>query len=151
MENQKAQFQNKTPFIHLTQVKTTEEKKQIRYSDQDLKEFKELILTKLDNSKLEYEELREILSHKTNNGTDDTSPSYNLAEDVNDAINKEQVSNHALRLQKYIEHLQNALIRIENKTYGICSRTGELIAKERLRSVPHSTLSINAKLGSNNR
>lgn len=151
MENQKAQFQNETPLIHLTQVKSNDEKKQIRYSDEDLKEFKELILLKLENSKLEYEALREILSHKTNNGTDDTSPSYNVAEDVNDAIHKEEVSNHALRLQKYVEHLQNALIRIENKTYGICSRTGELISKERLRSVPHSTLSINAKLGENNR
>lgn len=151
MENQKTQFQNETPLSHLTQVRSNDEKKQIRYSDKDLKEFKELILIKLDNSKLEYEALREILSHKTNNGTDDTSPSYNVAEDVNDAIYKEEVSNHALRLQKYIEHLQNALIRIENKTYGICNLTGELIAKERLRSVPHSTLSINAKLGSDNR
>lgn len=151
MENQKVQFQNETPLFHLTQVKSNDEKKQIRYSDEDLKEFKELILLKLENSKLEYEALREILSHKTNNGTDDTSPSYNVAEDVNDAIYKEEVSNHALRLQKYVEHLQNALIRIENKTYGICSRTGELISKERLRSVPHSTLSINAKLGENNR
>lgn len=123
----------------------------VRYSDSDLKEFKQLILIKLNESQKEYDLLREILSHKTNNGTDDTCPTYNVAEDVNDAIHKEEVSAQALRLQKYIEHLNNALIRIENKTYGICSLTGELIAKERLRAVPHSTLSINAKLGSANR
>lgn len=123
----------------------------VRYSDSDLKEFKDLILAKLNESQKEYELLREILSHKTNNGTDDTCPTYNVAEDVNDAIYKEEVSAQALRLQKYIEHLNNALIRIENKTYGICSATGELIAKERLRAVPHSTLSINAKLGTASR
>lgn len=151
MENRKSQFQNEMPLNTLAHAIKTTDKKPVRYSDSDLKEFKELILLKLNNSKLEYEALREILSHKKNNGTDDTSPSYNVAEDVNDAIYKEEVSNQALRLQKYIEHLQNALIRIENKTYGICNVTGELISKERLRSVPHSTLSINAKLRADNR
>lgn len=151
MENQNAQFVNETSINLNLMSNNPNEKSPIRYSDKDLKEFKELILTRLSESKKEYELLREILSHKTNNGTDDTNPSYNLAEDVNDAIYKEEVSRQALRLQKFIEHLNNAMIRIENKTYGICSLTGELISKERLRSVPHSTLSINAKLGSSNR
>jgi RNA polymerase-binding transcription factor DksA len=142
----------KVPATNLNiNVSSTKEANPVRYSDSDLKEFKELILSKLNESKKEYALLREILSHKTNNGTDDTCPTYNVAEDVNDAIYKEEVSSQALRLQKYIEHLNNALIRIENKTYGICSSTGELIAKERLRAVPHSTLSINAKLGTANR
>ncbi|MES2567791.1 MAG: TraR/DksA C4-type zinc finger protein [Bacteroidota bacterium] len=146
MKNQ-AQFL-KVPATNLNiSPSSSKELNPIRYSDSDLKEFKELILNKLAESQNEYALLREILSHKTNNGTDDTCPTYNVAEDVNDAIYKEEVSSQALRLQKYIEHLNNALIRIENKTYGICSSTGELIAKERLKAVPHSTLSINAKLG----
>ncbi|MDF2448422.1 MAG: putative DnaK suppressor protein [Bacteroidota bacterium] len=149
MKNQ--QHYLKVPATNLNISPSSAKPKSVRYSDSDLMEFKDLILNKLNESKKEYALLREILSHKTNNGTDDTCPTYNVAEDVNDAIYKEEVSGQALRLQKYIEHLTNALIRIENKTYGICSVTGELIAKERLRAVPHSTLSINAKLGNASR
>jgi DnaK suppressor protein len=127
-----------------TEVKNEKPK---RYSDSDLKEFKELILAKLETSKRDCELLKEALTLKDDNGTNDTSPVFKLAEDGVDTTSKEEVAHQAIRLQKYIVHLQNALIRIENKTYGICSVTGELIAKERLRSVPHSTLSINAKLG----
>jgi DnaK suppressor protein len=118
----------------------------LRYSDSELKEFKNLISEKYKQSKVEYDLLKESLSLKNDNGTNDTSPGFKLAEDGIDAVSREEAAGQAIRLQKYLEHLQNALIRIENKTYGICSVTGELIPKERLRSVPHSTLSINAKL-----
>jgi DnaK suppressor protein len=116
-----------------------------RYSDEELREFKQLILSKLDAARLDYEMLRKSLTLQDDNGTDDTSPTFKLLEDAADVSTKEENAQHILRLQKYIEHLQNALIRIENKTYGICRVTGKLIAKERLRSVPHSTLSMDAK------
>lgn len=130
---------------------TDTEKKQNRYSDEDLAEFKELILAKLKSSKMDFELIKDFISLESDNGTNDTSPSYKLMEDGADALSKEESANHAMRLKRYIENLQNALIRIENKTYGICSITGELIPKERLKSVPHSTLSINAKLGITNK
>lgn len=126
-------------------------KKIVRYSDEDLAEFKEIILAKLQASKMDYEMIKDFISLESDNGTNDTSPSYKLMEDGADVTMKEESANHAARLKKYIENLHNALCRIENKTYGICSITGELISKERLRSVPHSTLSINAKLGINNK
>lgn len=126
-------------------------KKTIRYSDEDLAEFKALILAKLKSSQMDFELIKDFISLDSDNGTNDTNPSYKLMEDGADVSAKEESANHAIRLKKYIEHLQNALYRIENKTYGICSITGELISKERLRSVPHSTLSINAKLGISNK
>lgn len=135
---------NKTISTESTSFKT---KKPVRYSDEDLAEFKELILAKLHSSKMDFELIKDFISLDSDNGTSDTSPAFKLMEDGADVTSKEESVNHALRLKKYIEHLQNALNRIENKTYGICSMTGELISKERLRSVPHSTLSINAKLG----
>ncbi|HXB40652.1 MAG TPA: TraR/DksA family transcriptional regulator [Bacteroidia bacterium] len=116
-----------------------------RYSDEDLKEFKELISVKLHKSKIDYELLKEALTLKGDNGTKDTSPSFKFEEDAADLFAREEISNLAIRQRKYIEHLENALIRIENKTYGICTATGKLISKERLRSVPHSTMSIDAK------
>jgi len=122
-------------------------KKPVRYSDEDLAEFKRLIQEKLKSSQMDFELIKDFISMDSDHGTSDTNPSYKLMEDGADVSAKEESANHALRLKKYIEHLQNALYRIENKTYGICSMTGELISKERLRSVPHSTLSINAKLG----
>jgi RNA polymerase-binding transcription factor DksA len=121
------------------------EKRQVRYSDQELKEFKDLILGKLESARLDYEMIRKSLTLQDDNGTDDTSPTFKLIEDAADVSSKEEAAQNAVRLQKYIEHLQNALIRIENKTYGICRITGQLIAKERLRSVPHSTMSMDAK------
>jgi DnaK suppressor protein len=120
-----------------------------RYSDAELKEFKGLIVNKLDEASRDYELLKNTLSHKDDHGTDDTSPTFKLLEDGSDVLSKEETAHLAARQEKYIQNLKNALIRIENKTYGICRVTGKLIPKERLRSVPHATLSIDAKLGQN--
>lgn len=120
-----------------------------RYTDAELKEFKELILKKLAEAQKDYELLKSTLSHKDDHGTDDTSPTFKLLEDGSDVLSKEETSHLAGRQEKFIQNLQNALIRIENKTYGICRVTGKLISKERLRSVPHATLVIEAKLGQN--
>ena len=120
-----------------------------RYSDNELKEFKQLILKKLEEAQKDYELLKSTLSHKDDHGTDDTSPTFKLLEDGSDVLSKEETSHLAGRQEKFIQNLQNALIRIENKTYGICRATGKLISKERLRSVPHATLAIEAKLEQN--
>jgi RNA polymerase-binding transcription factor DksA len=120
-----------------------------RYSDSELKEFKELILKKLAEAQKDYELLKSTLSHKDDHGTDDTSPTFKLLEDGSDVLSKEETAHLASRQEKFIQNLQNALIRIENKTYGICRATGKLISKERLRSVPHATLAIEAKLEQN--
>lgn len=120
-----------------------------RYTDSELKEFKELILKKLEEAQKDYELLKSTLSHKDDHGTDDTSPTFKLLEDGSDVLSKEETAHLASRQEKFIQNLQNALIRIENKTYGICRATGKLISKERLRSVPHATLAIEAKLEQN--
>jgi len=120
-----------------------------RYSDVELKEFKALILKKLEEAQKDYELLKSTLSHKDDHGTDDTSPTFKLLEDGSDVLSKEETAHLAGRQEKFIQNLQNALIRIENKTYGICRATGKLISKERLRSVPHATLAIEAKLEQN--
>jgi DnaK suppressor protein len=120
-----------------------------RYSDKELVEFKELIYKKLEEATRDYELLKNTLSHKDDHGTDDTSPTFKLLEDGSDVLSKEETAHLAARQEKYIQNLKNALIRIENKTYGICRVTGKLIPKERLRSVPHATLSIDAKLEQN--
>jgi RNA polymerase-binding transcription factor DksA len=133
-----------TPTPHINTDSRT------RYSDQELKEFKELILKKLEEATKDLELLRNTLSHKDDHGTDDTSPTFKLLEDGSDVLSKEETSHLANRQEKFIQNLQNALIRVENKTYGICRVTGKLISKERLRSVPHATLAIEAKLGQNN-
>ncbi len=117
-----------------------------RYSDAELKEFKELILKKLAEAQKDFELLKSTLSHKDDHGTDDTSPTFKLLEDGSDVLSKEETAHLASRQEKFIQNLQNALIRIENKTYGICRVTGKLISKERLKSVPHATLAIEAKL-----
>jgi RNA polymerase-binding transcription factor DksA len=117
-----------------------------RYTDKELSEFKELILKKLDEAQRDYDLLKSTLSHKDDHGTDDTSPTFKLLEDGSDVMSKEETAHLASRQEKFIQNLRNALIRIENKTYGICRVTGKLISKERLRSVPHATLSIDAKL-----
>ncbi len=151
MKNKKERSEsNKKPVIKVddfNQIPLKDSNGNIRSSDTDLKEFKDLILVKLDQAKKDLELLKDTISHKTENSTEDTLPAFKAMEDGAETSAKEETSRHAVRLQKYIEHLQNALIRIENKTYGICSITGDLISKERLKSVPHSTLSINAKLG----
>lgn len=117
-----------------------------RYSDKELAEFKELILEKLKEAQIDYELLKQTLSNEDNHGTDDTSPSFKLLEDGSDVMSKEETAQLASRQEKYIVNLKNALVRIENKSYGICRVTGKLIPKERLRSVPHATLGIDAKL-----
>jgi len=115
-----------------------------RYSDADLVEFKELIENKLAEAKVDLEMLTSATS-SDNNGTDDTSHSFKMMEDGSETLSKEETSQLAARQRKFIISLNNALIRIENKTYGICRETGNLIAKARLRIVPHATLSIEAK------
>jgi RNA polymerase-binding transcription factor DksA len=117
-----------------------------RYSDKELAEFKELILEKLKEAQADYDLLKQTLSNEDNHGTDDTSPSFKLLEDGSDVMSKEETAQLASRQEKYIVNLKNALVRIENKSYGICRVTGKLIPKERLRSVPHATLGIDAKL-----
>ena len=112
-----------------------------RYSDEELAEFKELILSKLAVAREEYE----TMMNTDNNGVDDTSPTYKALEEGANTQTKEELSMLAARQQKFIKGLEAALIRIENKTYGICRETGKLIPKERLRLVPHATLSIEAK------
>lgn len=116
-----------------------------RYSDEELAEFKELILKKLAVAREEYESIMGTLMNMDNNGVDDTSPTYKALEEGANTQTKEELSLLASRQQKFIKGLEAALVRIENKTYGICRETGKLIPKERLRLVPHATLSIEAK------
>ena len=116
-----------------------------RYSDEELGEFKQIILSKLSEAEKDFELLKSSLTLSDDNGTNDTAPSFKMLEDAADVTSKEEVAQLASRQQKFIEHLQHALMRIENKTYGICTMTGKLISKERLRIVPHATLSIDAK------
>lgn len=122
----------------------------VRYSDEELEEFKEIILKKLDKAKKELELLTEAFRHKDGNTTDDTSPTFKLMEDGSEVTTKEELGQLAARQQKFIQNLENALIRIQNKTYGICRVTGKLIPKERLRAVPHATLSMEAKMSQRN-
>lgn len=116
-----------------------------RYSDEELEEFKTLILEKLELAKRDYEDMMASLMNRDNNGVDDTSPTYKAMEEGALTQSKEELTTLAARQQKFIQGLQAALVRIENKTYGICRETGRLIPKERLRAVPHATLSIEAK------
>jgi len=117
-----------------------------RYSDEELAEFKEIILEKLAKAKADLELLKNTINHSDNNDTHDTSPTFKVMEEGADVYSKEQAGQLAVRQEKFIKHLEAALIRIENKTYGICRETGKLISKERLRAVPHATLSIEAKV-----
>jgi RNA polymerase-binding transcription factor DksA len=116
-----------------------------RYSDEELLEFKEIILKKLDQAKRDYELLKNTITHGDGNDTQDTSPTFKVLEEGAAVLSKEEAGKLAQRQQKFIQYLQAALVRIENKTYGICRETGVLIPKERLRAVPHATLSIDAK------
>ena len=116
-----------------------------RYSDAELAEFKELILEKLEAARRDYEALKASLTNMDGNDTSDTSPTFKVLEEGAATMSKEEAGRLAQRQMKFIQHLQAALIRIENKSYGICRETGKLIPKERLRAVPHATLSIDAK------
>lgn len=125
-------------------------KEKTRYSDKELEEFKEIINHKLDEAKKDLELLKNSLSHKDDHGTDDTGRTFNMMEDGSETLSREEMAQLAARQEKFIQNLNNALIRIENKTYGICRVTGKLIKKERLKLVPHATLSIEAKNQQNN-
>ena len=116
-----------------------------RFTDEELAEFKEIIIKKLDKAKQDYEILKTTITHSESNDTQDTSPTFKVLEEGAATLSKEEAGRLAQRQQKFIQHLQAALVRIENKTYGICRETGKLISKERLRAVPHATLSIEAK------
>ncbi len=122
-----------------------------RYSDEELMEFKEIILKKLDKARQDLEILTEAFTTSGGNDIMDTSPTFKVLEEGYQVMSKEENSKLAARQDKFIQSLENALIRIENKTYGICRETGKLISKERLRIVPHATLSIDAKLLQNQR
>ena len=123
-----------------------QENEKTRYSETDLQEFKGIILDKLRSAKEELNALATSLSSPNANGTDDTAGTYKTLEDGSATLEKEQINQLAARQKKFIEQLEAALVRIENKTYGICRETGKLIPKERLRAVPHTTLSMEAKL-----
>ena len=116
-----------------------------RYNDGELVEFKELIQHKLDKAREDYEILKSAITQSESNDTQDTSPTFKVLEEGAATLSKEEAGRLATRQAKFIQHLQGALVRIENKTYGICRETGKLISKERLRAVPHATLSIEAK------
>lgn len=116
-----------------------------RYSDIELEEFKILILEKIAKAEEDLVLLNEVLKNDKNNGTDDTSPTFKAFEEGSETMSKEQNAIMAARQERFIRDLKNALLRIKNKTYGVCRETGKLISKERLRAVPHATLSIEAK------
>ena len=116
-----------------------------RYSDADLAEFKELILKKINKAQADLDLIKSAYMNDLNNGTDDTSPTFKAFEEGSETMSKEANSQLAIRQEKFIRDLKNALFRVENKTYGICKVTGKLISKERLMIVPHATMSIEAK------
>lgn len=117
-----------------------------RYSDEELQEFKEIILEKLDKARREYDTLKASVTNTEGNDIADTCPTFKVLEEGASTLSKEEAGHLAQRQMKFIQHLQNALIRIENKTYGVCCETGELIPKERLSAVPHATRSVEAKI-----
>lgn len=121
------------------------EKEKNRFSDAELAEFKEIIHKKLADAREDYEMLKGSLNHKDDHGTDDTGRSFNMMEDGSETLMREEMANLANRKEKFIKNLEMALVRIENKTYGLCRTTGKLINKDRLKLVPHATLSIEAK------
>lgn len=116
-----------------------------RYSDEELEEFKAIILQKLDKAFKDYELLKSNIMNTDGNDVTDTSPTFKVLEEGANTLGKEEAGRLAQRQMKFIQHLQAALVRIENKTYGICRETGKLIPKERLRAVPHATLAIEVK------
>ena len=118
-----------------------------RYSDAELEEFRAIIEDKLQKAQRDYDLLKSSLMNADGNDTSDTSPTFKVLEEGASVLSKEEAGQLAQRQMKFIQHLQAAMVRIENKTYGICREPGELIPKERLRAVPHATLSIDAKKG----
>ena len=130
-------------------MNTTETNK-TRYSDEELEEFKTIILKKLEKAKNDLELLTDAYTNSGDNGINDTSPTFKVLEEGQQVLSKEENRQLAARQERFIKNLEAALVRIENKTYGICRATGNLISKERLRAVPHATLSIDAKLNQGN-
>jgi len=126
----------------MSEIKT----KKTTYTDSELEEFKQIILDKLEKAKEDLKLLTEAYTNHSEHGTNDTSPTFKVLEEGQQVLSKEENSRLAARQTRFISNLENALTRIENKTYGICRVTGKLISKERLRAVPHATLSIDAKL-----
>ena len=124
-------------------------KEKNRYGDVELEEFRAIIEKKLGEAREDLLVLKGSLSHKDDHGTNDTSRSFNMMEDGAETLMREENAQLASRTEKFIKNLENALIRINNKTYGICRKTGKLINKDRLRLVPHATLSIEAKKAEN--
>lgn len=116
-----------------------------RYTDEELEEFREIINEKLALAKRDYDQMMSVLTNQDSNDVDDTSPTYKALEEGSEAQSKEDLIQFAARQQKFIQGLKAALVRIENKTYGIDRMTGKLIPKERLRAVPHATLSVESK------
>lgn len=116
-----------------------------RYSDADLAEFKEIILNKIQKAQADLDLIKSAYMNDLNNGTDDTSPTFKAFEEGSESMSKEANSQLAIRQEKFIRDLKNALFRVENKTYGVCRVTGKLISKDRLKVVPHATMSIEAK------
>ena len=125
--------------------KINEPEVQVRYSDEELQEFKQIILDMLAKAKDEYNTLRAVVTHESSNDIGDTSPTFKGLEEGASALSKEEAGQLAQRQYKFIQNLEGALVRIENKTYGVCRVTGKLIPKERLRLVPHATLTVEAK------
>jgi DnaK suppressor protein len=117
----------------------------VRFSDADLAEFKEIILNKIQKAQADLDLIKSAYMNDLNNGTDDTSPTFKAFEEGSETMSKEANSQLAIRQEKFIRDLKNALFRVENKTYGLCKVTGKLISKERLKLVPHATMSIEAK------
>ena len=124
-------------------------KEKNRYADAELNEFRAIIEKKLSEAKDDLLVLKGSLSHKDDHGTNDTSRSFNMMEDGAETLMREENAQLAARTEKFITNLEHALIRIKNKTYGVCRKTGKLINKDRLRLVPHATLSIEAKKAEN--
>ena len=117
----------------------------VRYSDQDLAEFRSIIEEKIKQAQKDLELIESSFKNDSNNGTEDTSPTFKAFEEGSETMSKEANVQLAIRQEKFLRDLKNALLRIENKTYGVCRVTGHLIQKERLKLVPHATLSIAAK------
>ena len=127
----------------MNEEKKTEEK--LRYSTEELEEFRQIIMDKLESARADLQLLTEAYTNNSGSDTNDTSPTFKVLEEGQQVLSKEENSRLAARQQRFINNLENALVRIENGTYGICRETGKLISKERLRAVPHATLSIEAK------
>jgi RNA polymerase-binding transcription factor DksA len=123
-----------------------ETKEKTRYSDEELEEFRSIINEKLALAKRDYDQMMAVITNQDSNDVDDTSPTYKALEEGSATQSKEEIITMAARQQKFIQGLKAALVRIENKTYGVDRLTGKLIPKERLKAVPHATLSVESKL-----